>query len=63
MATWHQNKANRPLWHPTKWTVIIDPPNQLRTGVLCDTRQSAESVLAQHKARGEKHVYIIDPHR
>lgn len=60
MATWHQNRARTPLWHDTQWTVVSDPPNDLRTITRCDTQAQAEEYLARIKPR-EPHSYIIRP--
>lgn len=62
MATWHQNRRPVRLYHDTKWTIITDPPNGMRTLMLFDTKERAEEILALWKAtsRGQ-HSYILKP--
>jgi hypothetical protein len=55
MSTWHQDQARKPLWHPTKWSVVDDPPNDLRTITLCDTQAQAEGWQRKHGG------YILRP--
>lgn len=56
MATWHQMRNPVRLYHESKWTVVIDPPNDCRACMLFDTREAAEAYLAK-----VKHAYILNP--
>lgn len=69
MATWHQQQADRrafqagsprKLYHETEWTVVSDPPNDVRTLSTFTTKAKAEEFLAKIKAR-EPHSYILAP--
>jgi hypothetical protein len=64
MATWHQLKAKTPLYHPTQWTVVIDPPNDLRWMYLASTRELAEVYMRNLKANNPqayKFAFILKP--
>jgi len=64
MATWHQQQASTPLFHSTKWTVVIDPPNQMRALVLCDSKALADVYMRGLKANNPnaaQHSYILKP--
>ncbi len=60
MATWHQNKAlyesKGQLWHETKWSLVVDPPNDMRTITLYDTEAEAMRDMAKYK-----HCYVLRP--
>lgn len=58
MATWHQLRRPVTLYHETKWTVVVDPPNQLRTLMLFDHEQQANDY-----ARTQQHAYVLRPAR
>lgn len=58
MSTWHQDQRPVQLWHPTKWTVVSDPPNMLRTVMRFDTKEEAEGFLARTK---DPNTYILNP--
>jgi hypothetical protein len=59
MATWHQQRAAVPLFHPTKWTVVIDPPNQCTSVSRFDTAKLANDYWATlGKDRG---AYVVPP--
>ncbi|CAG9228576.1 hypothetical protein [Burkholderia vietnamiensis] len=55
MSTWHQDRNPMPLWHPTQWTLVIDPPNQMRSVERFDTAEAANFAA---KLRGG---YVIPP--
>lgn len=58
MSTWHQ-RVNMPvLWHPTKWTVISDPPDQALC--ICGRHDSAQQAN-EMMARLGKHCYVLPP--
>lgn len=70
MSTWHQDRAMRvnpvPLYHPTLWTVVIDPPNQMRASMLFTSRQLADVYMRNLKANNpgaHRHAYILKPGR
>ncbi|MCG3778271.1 MAG: hypothetical protein JW388_0984 [Nitrospira sp.] len=65
MSTWHQDQAThrafiakKPLkfWHDTKWTVVIDPPNDMR----CMARFATEEKAKEYQAKCP-HSYILPP--
>ena len=64
MATWHQQKAQTPLWHATDWTVVIDPPNQMTHLYRTSSRDLAEVYMRGLKANNPgaaAHAYILKP--
>lgn len=64
MATWHQQQANVRLWHPTQWTVVIDPPNQMRACVTFSTHELAKVYMRNLEANNPgvyPHAYILKP--
>ncbi len=65
MATWHQQQAKGVrLWHPTQWTVVIDPPNQMRACMTFGTRQLADVYMRNLKANNpgaHAHAYVLRP--
>jgi hypothetical protein len=62
MATWHQSRRRVRLYHDTAWTVVIDPPNELRCLMLFNTEHEAtrhaESFNAKHS--GDT-AYVLVP--
>jgi hypothetical protein len=69
MATWHQQQADkrnppRSLAHATDYTVVIDPPGQMRALYSCSTRELADVYMRGLKANNPgaaKHAYILPP--
>lgn len=64
MATWHQNQRPVKLYHATQWTVVIDPPNQMRACMTFSTRDLAEVYMRNLKANNPgaaAHSYILKP--
>lgn len=69
MATWHQQQADAAgrtgsLFHATDWTVVIDPPNQMRALYRTDTKQLAEVYMRNLRANNPgaaAHAYILAP--
>ena len=68
MATWHQEQAdkrNSPrLLHETDWTVVIDPPNQMRALYRTSSKANAEVYmcgLKEHNAGAARYAYILPP--
>ncbi len=65
MATWHQTKATGvKLFHETDWTVVIDPPHQLRCLYRTSTKELAEVYMRGLKANNPnaaQHSYILKP--
>lgn len=69
MSTWHQDKAMRegrsgPLWHPTQWTIVTNPPNRMMTLTVCTSRALVEAQLEAWR-RGPsdqaEYSYILSP--
>jgi hypothetical protein len=66
MSTWHQDQRPVQLWHTTEWTVVIDPPNQMRALVRFTSRQLAEAYmrnLKENNPGAHAHSYILKPQR
>lgn len=66
MATWHQLQRPVRLWHPTQWTVVIDPPNQMRALMTFSTKALADVYMCNLKANNPDayaHSYILAPGR
>ncbi len=66
MATWHQMQRPVRLYHDTQWTVVIDPPNEMRACMSFTTRELAEVYmrnLAANNPRVYSHSYILKPAR
>lgn len=68
MATWHQEQAQarNPIafFHATEWTVVIDPPNQMRALMRFTSKDLAEVYMRNLKANNPAaaaHSYIIKP--
>lgn len=64
MATWHQEQRPVKLYHETEWTVVIDPPNQMRALYRASSRDLAEVYLRGLKANNPgaaAHAYILKP--
>lgn len=66
MATWHQHKARiaypTPLYHPSMWTVLTDPPCEMASAMLFSTEAAANEFLAKLEKLGKaKHSYILRP--
>lgn len=64
MSTWHQANKRVRLFHETKWTVVIDPPNQIRTLMLFETKALAEVYMRGLKANNPgaaAHSYVLKP--
>lgn len=68
MATWHQQQADKkfplPLFHKTEWTVVIDPPNQMRALVRKATKADADVYmrgLKENNPGAYAHSYILRP--
>jgi hypothetical protein len=68
MATWHQQQAEKRgairLYHPTQWTVVIDPPNQMRALMRFTSRDLAEVYMRNLKDNNPgayAHSYILKP--
>lgn len=56
MSTWHQNQAPVVLWHPTRYTLVFDPPG----GHTCVERFDTFE-LAQAAQGKQPHSYILSP--
>lgn len=64
MATWHQLQHPTRLFHDTQWTVVIDPPNEMRTLMTFPTRALADVYMRSLKANNPRvypHSYILKP--
>jgi hypothetical protein len=49
------------LYHATDWTIVTDPPGEMRTLMTFPDEQSARESLAAWKAKGDQHSYILAP--
>jgi len=51
MATWHQSRGRKrnpaPLYHPTLWTVLIDPPGGFASSMLFATEEAAVAYIGR----------------
>lgn len=68
MATWHQLQADKrnpaPLFHATDWTVVIDPPNQMRALMRFASKDLADVYMRNLKDNNpgaHAHSYILRP--
>lgn len=64
MSTWHQDQRPVKLWHETEWTVVIDPPNQMRALYRCSSKDLADVYVRGLKANNPgaaAHAYILKP--
>jgi hypothetical protein len=64
MATWHQEQHPIRLYHETDWTVVIDPPGQMRSLYRTDSKALAAVYLRNLKANNPgaaQHAYILPP--
>ena len=64
MSTWHQQQHPVRLYHPTQWTVVIDPPNQPTALMTFSTKALAEVYmrgLAANNPSAAEHAYILKP--
>lgn len=64
MATWHQMQRPVKLYHETQWTVVIDPPNEMRALMSFITAELAKVYMRNLKAnnpRAYQHSYILPP--
>lgn len=65
MATWHQQQRPVKLYHPTQWTVVIDPPHQMRALVTFGTKDMADVYmrgLKENNPAAWGHSYVLPPH-
>ena len=65
MATWHQQQRPVKLTHATKWTVVIDPPHQMRALMTFDTAALADVYMRNLKANNPQaalHSYVLKPY-
>lgn len=64
MATWHQQQRKVQLFHATDWTVVIDPPNQMRALMLFSSKALADVYmrnLAANNPNAARFAYILKP--
>ena len=64
MATWHQQKAAVNLYSEDKWTVVTDPPNQMRFLQTFETALGAREFienLTKHQPEQAAFSYILPP--
>jgi hypothetical protein len=64
MSTWHQDQRPVKLWHETEWTVVIDPPNQMRALSRCSSKALADVYMRGLKANNPAaaaHAYVLKP--
>jgi len=66
MATWHQLKNPVQLFHATDWTVVIDPPHQMRALMRFSSAALADVYmrnLRENNPAAFQHAYILKPAR
>ena len=61
MATWHQRRNTAPLYHSTKFEVVVGGYNQPEGRMLFDSLTKAEMYLENITSRGHT-AYILTPH-
>lgn len=64
MATWHQMQRPVKLYHETQWSVVIDPPHQMRAVMTFSTKELAAVYmrnLAANNPGAHKHAYMLKP--
>ena len=64
MTTWHQEQYPVRLYHDSKWTVVIDPPNRMRALMTFVSRNLAEVYMRNLEANNPgvyPHSYILQP--
>ena len=64
MATWHQLQRPTRLFHATQWTVVIDPPHQMRALMRFTSKALAEVYmrnLKHNNPNAAAHSYILKP--
>lgn len=61
MSTWHQRQRPQRLWHETKWTLVIDPPNGQLTVERFDTPELANEQKQRLMDAGQGYVYVLHP--
>jgi hypothetical protein len=66
MSTWHQDRHPVRLFHETQWTVVIDPPHNMRSLYRTSTRELAECYmrgLRDNNPHIAEHAYILKPQK
>jgi len=66
MATWQQLKHPVTMFHPTKWTVVIDPPGEFRALMTFTTKALADVYMRNLKDNNPRvfpHAFILKPSR
>ena len=64
MATWHQQQRPVKLYHETQWTVVIDPPNEMRALYRTSSKDLADVYMRGLKANNPnaaRFAYILKP--
>jgi hypothetical protein len=55
------NRYCRPPAHPTKWTVVVDRPQEARALTLFDTQAEVDGEIIRLRERGVAHVFALAP--
>ena len=64
MATWHQQRSGVKLYSEGKWTVVTDPPNQMRFLQTFETALGAREfiqMLEKNQPEQAAFSYILPP--
>ncbi len=64
MATWHQLQRPCTLHHATQWTVVIDPPGEMRALMTFRTKALADVYirnLGANNPRVAPHAFVVQP--
>jgi len=57
------NRYCGPPAHATKWTVVVDPPREVRTLTPFDTQAEVHAEIIRLRERGVAHVFALAPVR
>ena len=55
------NLFGEPPTHATKWTIVVDSPQELRRLMLFDTQAEVHAEIIRLRERGVGHVFALAP--
>jgi hypothetical protein len=55
------NLFGEPPTHATKWTIVVDSPQELRRLMLFDTQAEVHAEIIRLRERGVAHVFALAP--
>jgi hypothetical protein len=55
------NRFCGPTAHPTKWTLVVDPPREARRLTLFDIQAEVHAEIIRLRERGVAHVFALAP--